>query len=315
MAVVARLWVAGELVNAAKMNTISTDLTELSGRVGTEIAAVSQTVTNAIAALGTASTHDVGTGDGNVPVLDSSGHLENARLSGIPRTALSIGEGSVTKAPNDDNLYFALHTYSLPPAGSWVNASGGGALSPKSQTSSTDLNTTDDYRARYLLTANGAAGAGTARWRYLAASNHPSVWAVVENGVVIAFFVSEDPVFDDDTESPIMPLRQFTAEGQPPGAIRGTIVNMGVPPDAVLSTLMATRAAALVTWQTYILNRNWAETTPATYNATITLVSDRYKPAARLWAMRAIADADGIGEAAAYLTLLRVGSGNTWELP
>ena len=81
MAIVARVWVAGELVNAAKMNTIPTDLTDLSTRLGTEITAVSQTVTNAIAALGSASTHDVGTGSGNVPVLDSGGHLENARLS------------------------------------------------------------------------------------------------------------------------------------------------------------------------------------------------------------------------------------------
>ena len=96
MAVVARVWVAGELVNAAKMNTISTDLTELSGRVGTEIAAVSQTVTNAIAALGTASTHDVGTGSGNVPELDSGGHLENARLSDIPNTALSTATGTAS---------------------------------------------------------------------------------------------------------------------------------------------------------------------------------------------------------------------------
>lgn len=34
MAIVARLWVAGELVNAAKMNTIMSDLTELEGRLG-----------------------------------------------------------------------------------------------------------------------------------------------------------------------------------------------------------------------------------------------------------------------------------------
>ena len=34
MAIVARLWVAGELVNAAKMNTISSDLSDLGGRLG-----------------------------------------------------------------------------------------------------------------------------------------------------------------------------------------------------------------------------------------------------------------------------------------
>ena len=96
MAITARLWVAGELVNAAKMNTISTDLTELSGRVGTEIAAVSQTVTNAIAALGSASTRNIGTGDGNVPELDSGGHLDNARLSDIPNTALSTATGTAS---------------------------------------------------------------------------------------------------------------------------------------------------------------------------------------------------------------------------
>ena len=90
MAIVARLWVAGELVNAAKMNSISTDLTS----VGTEIAAVSQTVTNAIAALGTASQKNIGTGDGNVPELDSQGHLANARLNAIPNTVLSNGTDS-----------------------------------------------------------------------------------------------------------------------------------------------------------------------------------------------------------------------------
>ena len=317
MAVVARLWVAGELVNAAKMNTISTDLTELSGRVGTEIAAVSQTVTNAIAALGTASTHDVGTGSGQVPELDSGGHLENARLSGIPRTVLSIGDGSMTVAQNS-TARFALHTHSFDPAAFWANsvaASGGTLQSQQTSSDGSSVNTTDDKRSRYRLNSSSSAGGGTARWHYLSASDHPSVWAVVENGITIGLFVSEDHVFDDDAKAPISPLRQFTDEGQPPGAIRGTVVNVGVAADAVLSTLMATRQAALTTWLAYLTSRGWVTTSPATYSDTIALVSDRYKPAARLWAMRAISEADDIGEATAYLTLLQVGSGNTWELP
>ena len=117
----------------------------------------------------------------------------------------------------------------------------------------------------------------------------PDVWNI---------WISEDPVADGDASSP-MGL----------GAI-----NVGVPSDAILSTLMATRALALSRWHTQLVSLGWVTTTPATYSDAIDLVSDRYKPAARLWAMRAIAEVDGIGEAAAYLTLLRVGANNTWEL-
>ena len=172
-------------------------------------------------------------------------------------------------------------------------------------------------RRKIRLTAstenvNGKRGPGSAKvyWRYLSTSHRPSVWVsraktVDEDGVLVpnavptwAVWISEDPVNDGDTQSPL----------------GSSGINIGLPSDAILSTLLATRPAALATWHAYLTSRGWVTTTLSTYSATIAMVSDRYKPAARLWAMRAIAKADDIGEAAAYLTLLQVGSGDTWEL-
>ena len=325
MAVVARLWVAGELVNAAKMNTISTDLTELSGRVGTEIAAVSQTVTNAIAALGSASTHDVGTGDGNVPELDSSGHLENARLSEIPRTALSTASGTATVTASGNtsrrSTFFLAPAYAFTPTAYWErdsdDSSGNSAgIYHGVQRTGRNPSLSDDRMQRWELRTDGEqssrSGDGTAHWLYLSTSHRPSVWVrqtrvLADDGTetddlipdVWSLWIAEDPIVDGDTRSPL----------------ESGAVNIGLPSDAILSALMATRPAAQTTWIAHLTSRGWVTTSPATYSDTIDLVSDRYKPAARLWAMRAIAEADGIGEAAAYLTLLQVGSGNTWELP
>ena len=156
--------------------------------------------------------------------------------------------------------------------------------------------------------SSSRSGNGTAYWLYLSTSDRPSVWVrqlhvlegegddVTETDVLIpdtwSVWISEDPLVEDDTRSPL---------GS--GAI-----NIGLPSDAILSTLMSTRAVALATWHTHLLSRGWVATTPATYTATIDLVSDRYQPAARLWAMRAIAGADSISETDAFLTLLRVGA-------
>ena len=336
MAVVARVWVAGELVNAAKMNTIPTDLTDLSTSLGTEIAGVSQTVTNAIAALGSASTHDVGTGDGNVPVLDSGGHLENARLSNIPTGSLK--DDAVTQAKMANSAVGAPQLrigtlnqsgngeFTLPgsglsfmpvPAGTATDTADRSLYLQQSFDSSTTQTNTNRFRSAKWRRNDGSfegANAGSnigSTIKYITSSDEPSLWVVLDaSGVVVGMWEAEDPISAGDTVPPL----SVPTDDQDVQLVGHTVVNVGVPPDAVISTLMATRQAALTTWLAYLTSRGWVTTSPATYSDTIDLVSDRYKPAARLWAMRKIAAADDIGEAAAYLTLLRVGSGNTWEL-
>ena len=317
MAVVARVWVAGELVNAAKMNSISTDLTELSGRVGTEIAAVSQTVTNAIAALGSASTHDVGTGSGTVPVLDSGGHLENARLSGIPNTALSSSTGMMTGVSFNTNV--TLGEYVLSRNVVITDAGQSSEIESYKWSVSVDGTMPTDAKDRFHI---GGIGGSTRTinvyWRRLAASDRPAVWVRLVNGQVATISVSEDPPADEDNTTAPFGLQEAGEDDQGiviPALTGQRIVNIGLPSDAILSTLMASRSSALSSWQAYLVTRGWVNNPPATYAATIALVSARYQPSARLWAMRTIATEDGISETDAYLTLLQVGSNDAWELP
>ena len=83
--------------NAAKMNTISDDLSEIGGLV---------------ANLGTAADRDIGTGSGDVPELDSSGHL--------PRTVLATGTSVAllgTASGNNEKRYLNVtgHDYMFSP--------------------------------------------------------------------------------------------------------------------------------------------------------------------------------------------------------
>ena len=126
--------------------------------------------------------------------------------------------------------------------------------------------------------------------------------AIVVAGHAIALFIAEDPAGDGaDATAPIELIDQI-----------GTPRQLGPPSDAILARLLATRAGALARWQRTLISRGWLTATPPrTYRETVARVSARYAPAARLWAMRAIAEADGISESTAYLTLLRV-DGDRW---
>ena len=139
-------------------------------------------------------------------------------------------------------------------------------------------------------------------WRYLSASHRPSVWATVAAGHVRALFIAEDPPGDGaGARAPIEPSDRI-----------GATLNLGQPSDAILARLLSTRAAALARWKRTLISRGWITAPPpGTYGATVARVSARYAPAARLWAMRAIAEAAGLSEAEAYLTLLRV-DGDRW---
>ena len=274
-----------------------------------------------ISGLGSAAVKDVGTGSGNVPELDSSGHLDNARLSGIPRTALSTSSGTVASTPRGGTVQsiqdFSTPAYSFRPTVYWERDPSDNVTAEffKPDYFNTGGHITNDSEHKWSLRTSGSSntrsGVGTAHWIYLSTSHRPSAWVRqarvlddqgMETDVLIPdawnVWIAEDPLVDGDTKSPL-------GDGG---------IKIGLPSDAIISALIATRSAARDSWYIELVGRGWLTITPASYSDAIAAVSDRYKPAARLWAMRAIAEADGIGEAAAYLTLLRVGAGNTWEL-
>ena len=273
---------------------------------------------------GTAASRNVGTSSGNVPVLDAGGHIENDRLSGIPRTALSFASGTAsvptTGSTTTNNVVFTTPAYAFRPTPYWERT-GDTAAHFRFEYRGVELPTSDDREHRWRIISTGSAntrsGIGTAPWLYLSTSDRPSVWVRqarvstyddetetwTETDALVPgvwnIWIAEDPLVDGDTRSPLSGA----------GA-----VNIGLPSDTILSTLMATLPTALAAWRANLITRKWAVAPPASYAGTIALVSERYAPAARLWAMRAIAEADGIGEADAYLTLLQVGPNDTWEL-
>ena len=321
MAVVARLWVAGELVNAAKMNTISTDLTELSGRVGTEIAAVSQTVTNAIAALGTASTHDVGTGSGQVPELDSGGHIDNARLANIPRTSLRFGEGEAMHS-GSSSTFFYMHDYALPPAVKYFKDSGGsigdGFLFSSEKTTASTVSSFTSYQPRGRIQTHGNSdGTGRAIWRYLSASDMPSVWVLLgDDNAILAMFEAEDPVRDGDATSPIS-KHVLDDDGQPTGVMLGRAVNVGLPSHAVIAALYDALDATqkpqyVMRLSDYVVaERGWLDS--LTVMADLQQIEARYEPSGRQWAMRVFASVLGLSVTGLYQTHLSVSALDAWE--
>ena len=233
-------------------------------------------------------------------------------LTDIPNTALSTSTGSMSGVGSGTNVtlgeYVLSKTITTANANQFVNVDGfrwSGTIPT-------------DAKDRFYITFHELnAGSVTIIWRRLAASDRPAVWVLLIDGDVVTISVSEDPPADEDNTTAPFGLQQAYEDDDGtviPAPTGQSIVNIGLPSDTILSTLMASRASALATWQAYLVSRGWVTNPPTTYTATIALVSDRYAPAARFWAMREIAKADDIGEAAAYLTLLQVGPNDTWEL-
>ena len=152
-------------------------------------------------------------------------------------------------------------------------------------------------------------------WRYMAASDTPSLWAIIlDSDRSIAFlWEGEDPVSVGDTISPF-----GTPEDDDGNVLSGySHVNVGMPSlpvvEAVYAGLTATeRPVALSCTGDYVTGRGWLTTFTAL--ADLATIEMRYEPSGRQWAMRCAAEASDEAVTAFYLDNLVVSSG-AWAIP
>ena len=287
-----------------------------------------------VTGLGTAATKDVGTDSGKVPVLDSDGHLENARLSGIPTG--SLADDVVTQAKMADDAVgsgqLRTGTYNQSGRGYFTLPSNTLTFLPVPGGTSTDNN---DHKLFLAWSFDSNASAfGRARWirsnrdspgddptdtiassfKYVTSSDRPSLWVVLDaDGAVVGMWEAEDPVSTGDTVEPL----SGPVDGDGNRLPGYTIVDVGLPSHAVIAALYdaltATQQAQYVAnLSAYIVDeRGWLDS--LTTLADLQQITPRYEPSGRQWAVRTMADVLGIGVTELYQTRLQVGSDNTWE--
>ena len=277
---------------------------------------------------GTPSADDVCRGNGTWgDVPEASGPIDNARLSGIPRTALLFGVGEASHS-GESSTVFIMHDYALPAAAKY-NLTGSGAAGDGFQyagegASASDVDSFTSYITRgRFKTERG--GTGRAIWRYLAGSDMPSVWVLLgDDREILAMFEAEDPVRDGDATSPISkPV--LDDDGQPTGVMLGRDLNIGLPSHAVIAALYdaldtTQQAQFVANLSDYVVaERGWLDSLTALSG--LQQIETRYEPSGRQWAMRCAANAavgrpgcDNAPVTAFYQTHLRVSASDAWEL-
>lgn len=161
-------------------------------------------------------------------------------------------------------------------------------------------NQTNDTVGRFDIIITGAAcGSGSmdVRYRYITASDNPDIWIAVNNtSQIVGVWQSEDP-----------------ADVAPLGIAGATVSRLDVPSvaeiKAIYSILPVTiRKQAATEFLAYLVSRGWA-TEGMTVAEAIDQIPDRYKRAARLWALRAIAKAANVDVAELILETMTTQDG------
>ena len=156
-------------------------------------------------------------------------------------------------------------------------------------------------------------GGDSVHWDFMMSSDRPSIWVLLDqDGVVAGIWESEDPVRTPDTISPIrVPINE---DGEPSAGY--SVLRVGTPTLSVVSALYAgletsERLVALSCTADYVSGRGWLSALD-TIDA-LAGISNRYRPASRLWAVRCVAEALGVTTSVVYRDRLIVQSG-TWAL-
>ena len=246
-------------------------------------------------------------------------------LSGIPNTALSSAQGSTSLVPTGSTTVTTQivtgHEYSSFPHRHWQRITTNNIDQLASRSSYVPLTTVDDNFPRWNVRTDGSAtarsGTATIRWRYLSASNHPSVWVVVSDtdGSIVSMWEGEDPISVGDTVAPIgIPTIDDDDNPDTPDttATGLSVVNVGLPSlsviEAVYATLTATeRADALSCTGDYVTGRGWLSA--FTQLSDLATIEPRYEPSGRQWAMRCAAQAADEAVTTFYLGNLVVDAG------
>ena len=215
----------------------------------------------------------------------------NAVRASELRTASANTSGTGT-------IRITMHEYSFVPAveistNNNCDTRDATRLQPYPTTGSSSTSGTFTVRASSSCTVK-------ARWRYITASDTPSVWAVVDpTGAVISLWEAEDPLSPGDTVAPLVaddPTHR--------------VVNVGVPSLAVIRALAdglppAQQTAVLTRLDAYLADtRGWHAGVTAL--ADLATVAPRYEPSGRQWAMRLLAAVQDLAVTELYRTALRV---------
>lgn len=160
-------------------------------------------------------------------------------------------------------------------------------------------NATNDQIGRFEVYWSGApcsSGSYDVRWRYVTSSDNPDIWVTTKDGVLTGAWQSEDPIND--------PLGVATGE---------TAIHLDVPSVAEIKTMLADLSPTLqqkarTDFLAYLVKRGWASPL-ATLSDAIDNVPQRYRRAARMWAVRFIAQAAEIDPAELMLETMRVQDG------
>ncbi len=213
----------------------------------------------------------------------------------LARARLGFGQNS---AEGSTDTLIAMNDYSFYP--NWRGCSGSAAtMKGRDVTNPSGLTPTGYF---FLDLDGSCVGATTwiAKWAYLSASDRPSVWVVVDaTGEIVALWEGEDPISADDTVSPL-------ATDDP----THRAVNMGVPSLAVITSLSDVLTAdqqtdLLTRLDAYVaVERGWLDA--VTTLADLATIAPRYEPSGRQWAMRLLAEVQGLAVAELYRTALRV---------
>ena len=261
-----------------------------SARIATNAVGASEIAANAVGASEIAA-NAVGASEIAANAVGASEIAANAVGAAELRTASANTSGTGTTR-------ITMHEYSFVPSVDISTSNNCDTrdetrLQPYPTTGSTSTSGTFTVRASGQCTV-------TARWRYITTSDTPSVWAVVDpTGAVVSLWEAEDPISPGDTVAPLVaddPTHR--------------VVNMGVPSLAVLTALAealpaAQQTAFLTRLDTYVADtRGWHAGVTAL--ADLATIAPRYEPSGRQWAMRLLAEVQGLAEAELYRTALEV---------
>ena len=111
-------------------------------------------------------------------------------LTNVSTSALKTATGSASGTLNSSSADVTMNDYSFFP--SVTNAAGGGEIDVRAIITADPSNTTGRLR---VLELTGTSTTYTVRWRYVTASDDPTMWALVDpvTGDITGSWVSDDP--------------------------------------------------------------------------------------------------------------------------
>lgn len=150
-----------------------------------------------------------------------------------------------------------------------------------------------DTTGRIHVIADAGSGDHTVRWRYITASDRPTIWAIVNaDGSIATLWESEDPVLQFEYPKNPNPFEgTLLADGQRFASVEPLAV--AELQNIFIKLPAEDQAKILTVLRTYLVSeRGWL----SAFNdlGDLSYIAERYHPASRFWAMRLIAKYYGV---------------------